>query len=900
MNVGAKEKRFLDELETLFTGAEVEGDSGFVNLMRMKRNYFRSIRLKLMVEIDQRAEKESSFREELFDKLYTFFHRYFCESGSIYFRHLPAFSKTYERVYADGQDVALSWKTRMLYYVKSDVLVRSMPVELNEEGKPQNTRRFYFDASEFEQKKNNEKREFVFNFEEVKRESQGRVVHLKVAYSRQSTRTRIDEILKKARTGGVRLSEEQLQRAIGVFRRQTEADFFINKDARGFLREQFELWMYQYLFHEETIFEQERLDQLRAIQQTAYDIIDFIAQFEDELRRVWEKPKFARDVNYVVTLDRVTDAVLKKITRHKGATAQLREWKKLGMVEDRFSMKDVFKGQKRLDNKNGANGNYRFLPLDTKHFKDLELEILDGLGNLDEALDGELVHSENWQALNTLQERYRGRVKCIYIDPPYNTGKNDFLYKDNGQHASWLQMMHDRISIGRALLKKDGFFTSHIDENEYENMQKILLRIFGKHVLNSIIWNKLNPKGDALGIATQHEFICCSSKDREALDRHSLVKEKAHAKEILNKAKRIVKARGGVNSDARRQFKNWVNENRKLSGGESAYHCLDDNGDVYRLVSMAWPNRDPAPPEYFTPLVHPKTRKKCPVPGRGWRYAKNTMQKKVKEGRIIFGENESVQPREKYLLKERIHENLPSVMEYGGSDDALFKKMNLDVESINKLTHKPVEVARRLLSSFSREPGSTVVDYFAGSGTTAHAVINLNREDGGSRKYLLVEMGEYFHTVLLPRIKKVVYSKDWKDGKPVSREGSSHFLKYYSLEQYEETLRNSRYEDDGEQLELDTQKSPFEQYVFFCDDKLAHAVKPLKNGKLKINLRNLYPDVDVAESLSNVLGKQIRKRAADSVTFEDGSTEKTNPAKMTKEEQQHFVALIKPYLWWGE
>lgn len=221
-----KEKRFLNELESMFTGAEVDGDSGFVNLMRIKRGYFRSIRPKLMEVIDQRAEKDSPFREELFDKLYTFFHRYFCESGSIYFRHLPAFSKTYERVYADRQDVALSWKTQMLYYVKSDVLVRSMPVELSEEGKPQNTRRFYFDASEVEHKKNNERREFVFAFCDVKRVTEGKVVHLNVTYSQGGKKTKTDDIIRKARKGGVSLSEDELQKAIGVFRRQTEADFF--------------------------------------------------------------------------------------------------------------------------------------------------------------------------------------------------------------------------------------------------------------------------------------------------------------------------------------------------------------------------------------------------------------------------------------------------------------------------------------------------------------------------------------------------------------------------------------------------------------------------------------------------------------------------------------------------
>ncbi len=239
-------------------------------------------------------------------------------------------------------------------------------------------------------------------------------------------------------------------------------------------------------------------------------------------------------------------------------------------------------------------------------------------------------------------------------------------------------------------------------------------------------------------------------------------------------------------------------------------------------------------------------------------------------------------------------------------DDKRYASANLGAKTLkNFFGEKDFDFAKAVglvedcLRASSCDSHSVVLDYFAGSGTTAHAVINLNHEDEGRRKYLLIEMGNYFHTVLLPRIKKVVYSKDWKDGKPVSRKGVSHFLKYYTLEQYEETLRNSRYED-GEQLTLDSAKSPFEQYVFFGDDKLAHAVRPQKNGKLKINLHNLYPDIDIAESLANVLGKHIRKRTADSVTFEDGSTEKTAPATMTEEEKLWFVSLMKPYLWWGE
>jgi len=373
--IGAKEKRFLDALEALFTGADVEGDSGFVNLMRVKRNYFKSLREELLTAIDRRAEKESSFREELFDKLHTFFSRYFCESGSIYFRHLPAFAKTYERVYADGEDVALSWKTRMLYYVKSDVLVQSLPVVLTEDGKPKNTRHFYFDASQVKHKQNNERKEFIFTFDKVKNDEEGnKVICLCVSYRDGNGTSRFDDILRQSRREGVALSEEQLQKAVNAFRRQTEADFFINKDAGGFLREQFDLWMYQYLFKEETNFAAQRIGQLQAVKKTAYDIIDFIAQFEDELCRVWEKPKFARAVNYVVTMDKLADGLRKKIADHEGAKAQIEEWRSLGVVDGGFSAAAVA----------DARGDCKFLPLDTRHFKDLELEILAGLGNLDE------------------------------------------------------------------------------------------------------------------------------------------------------------------------------------------------------------------------------------------------------------------------------------------------------------------------------------------------------------------------------------------------------------------------------------------------------------------------------------------------------------------------------------
>jgi len=221
---------------------------------------------------------------------------------------------------------------------------------------------------------------------------------------------------------------------------------------------------------------------------------------------------------------------------------------------------------------------------------------------------------------------------------------------------------------------------------------------------------------------------------------------------------------------------------------------------------------------------------------------------------------------------------------------------NLDTDSLNP---KPVSLVK-LLIYVTCIKDESILDFFAGSGTTAHAVMKLNKEDGGKRKFILVEMADYFKTIITPRLKKVAYSFNWKDGKPQDNDGIGIFFKYYEIEQYEDTLRKVKYEDSD--LFDNPFEDPYNQYVFMRDSKMLEALEiDYKNNKVKVNLSSLYPPsnsplskggyggIDIPETLSNLCGKWIKKINSDYVEFEDG--EKINIKDLD-------YKLIKSLIWW--
>ena len=379
------------------------------------------------------------------------------------------------------------------------------------------------------------------------------------------------------------------------------------------------------------------------------------------------------------------------------------------------------------------------------------------------------IEGDNLEVLKLLQESYLGKVKMIYIDPPYNTG-NDFIYADdfkmeseewkvesgewseegdrlfkntdsNGRfHSDWCSMIYSRLMLARNLLSDTGVIVINMDENEITNLQKICAEVFGaSNDLGTIIWDKRNPKGDAQGVSYQHEYILVYAKNKYAFTSQcKMQRPKKNAAAILKKASQLFSklSTSYTLSDINRDFSTWVRTQTDFSGGEKAYNRIDENGDVYRPVSMAWPNKKKAPDDYFIPLIHPVTGKECPIPERGWRNPSSTMQKMLENGLILFGKDETTIPNSKYLLKENMYENIPSMLYYGGSDTDLLSQLGIPFD-----TPKVVDICVEHIKSFSSN-GDVILDFFSGSATTAHAVMQLNAEDGGHRKFIMVQLPE--------------------------------------------------------------------------------------------------------------------------------------------------------------
>jgi adenine-specific DNA-methyltransferase len=685
--------------------------------------------------------------------------------------------------------------------------------------------------------------------------------------------------------------------------------------------------MYRYLFKRESDWTDKRIKEMQALKRVAYRIIEFISQFEDELVRIWNKPKFALSSNYVITFERVfarSEEVARKLLAHEGINAQISEWRTLGMIDEDFTIGRIFdKEQEKPTVKKKArqaeklsfdedageteieasevadslpmlSAKYRYLPFDTKHFKSLEIEILSLFDNLDEELDGRLIHSENYQALNTLKDKFREKVKCIYIDPPYNTNASEILYVNEYKHSSWLTLIENRLQICKGWLNAKGILSIAIDDLEFHRLRALLANVFSEDSILGSVCIRSNPAGRSTvkGFSSAHEYTIFVAKDDEAS-----IGRLARSDKQISRYKEFDKI-GAFE---------WVNFRKHGGDGASRearpkmfYPIYASKAGKIRIPDSLW-NEETME---WVATEKPKSNEAIILPvnsnkvEKRWKWGRQTVLSNLDDfcakpdqtGEIgVYMKSrmkgEGVLPTTWWEKKEY------SSTEYGtnllrrlfGTESFLFPKSIYAVEECLKVT--------------GINEDELCLDFFAGSGTTAHAVINLNREDSGQRKYILVEANDYFHTVILPRVKKVVFSDKWKDGtaKPDGK-GTSHFCKYFALEQYEDTLRRAIYINDSDTPQPaffdNPYESPFASYVFLRDKKMSDALKvDYEHNKISVDFAKLYEDIDLAETLSCVKGKFIKSLTADSVTFADGETVNYNELDYRD---------ILPLIWWDK
>lgn len=388
-----------------------------------------------------------------------------------------------------------------------------------------------------------------------------------------------------------------------------------------------------------------------------------------------------------------------------------------------------------------------------------------------------IIEGDNLEVLKVLQHAYHGKVKLIYIDPPYNTG-GDFIYPDDyaeglnsylqftrqaneegvklttnvntsgRYHSRWLTMMYPRLFLARNLLREDGVIFVSIDDHEVHNLRLMMDEIFGEeNFIADVVWEK-GRKNDAKLISVGHEYMMIFARNKPALLQAGIWREaKPGAREIQNVYDALRKKLGDDDTAVEQGLRNFYQDLPKGHSSKklSRYNKVDKLG-VWRDDNMSWPGGDG--PTYD--VIHPVTGKPCALPEGGWRYTEETMRQKIADGTVVFRTDHSEPPiRKTYLLRSSDdNEDDESPIQVAGS---YFYRSAIQATNVltsifgekifqNPKDHEVLMRWLRLAGSENRD--DLILDFFAGSGTTGHAVLGLNKEDGGNRKFILVQLPE--------------------------------------------------------------------------------------------------------------------------------------------------------------
>ncbi|HHF4046902.1 TPA: site-specific DNA-methyltransferase [Haemophilus influenzae] len=762
----------------------------------------------------------------VYNHLYTFFSRYYDQGDFISQRRYKG--DTYAIPYA-GEEVMLHWANKDQYYTKSGESFSNYAFTL-ENGKKVQFRLVEADTAKDNRKDNKQARVFALiepqiktetdeNGEEIQTdirpiEENGDLLTIRFEYiaikgtEQQRKRLQKEYILQAVeKIQNFAISDEfqgifkampteknkdrtLLEKYLTDYTAKNTADYFIHKNLGKFLNQELDFYIKNEVMNLDNIQEstdfshiEQNLQTIKILKTVAKEIIAFLAQLEDFQKKLWLKKKFVAGCHYLITLDHLTEAQIQAALDNPKQTSQ---WQALFNV-----------------NTSGLNAaelckNYPHLVVDTSLFEPkFQADVLREIEHLDDKTNGLLIHSDNFQALNLLQEKYKEQVKCIYIDPPYNTSASEIIYKNGYKHSSWLSLIENRTEISKNLLSQNGIIEVAIDNMELRRLNLALDTVFGENNFIANISVEHNAKGIPQEyISATNEYFLIYAKNIEHVEtynfklsgkqlkkKYPLVDEKGDYRELPLTRTGSEPLRG----DRPFMFFPFLYKDEKLS-------ILPDEERVclYDLSK----NR-------FDDIYLHELKSKYEIQGyefilpqnsKGefyrWKWGLESCKQGLINGNLVYKNNT-------VYNKNRVDANVKpkslwSDVKYDATSKGTRVLSNLFGKKVFDYPKSIFLVEDAITVGANRN--SQILDYFGGTGTTAHAVINLNREDDGNRKYILVEQGEYFDSVLKPRVQKVIFAKDWKDGKPQANNGAfggvSQIVKVLKLESYEDTLNN--------------------------------------------------------------------------------------------------------------
>ena len=705
---------------------------------------------------------------EVFSHLVTFFSRYY--DGGDFLSKRRYKDNTYAIPY-NGEEVKLHWANSDQYYIKTSEYFRNYTFVL-----PTNRRKVHFVLKDASTEQNNNKaqnnmeRRFAIWEPENAEDSIVEVtpegeLNVYFTYELMPKATKQDS-LKEAAVEAIKPlipegyeelltvkapttkepNRTLLEKHLTDYTAKNSFDYFIHKDLGGFLSRELDFYIKNEVLHIDDLDPQHIQSQLsvvKAIKQVGQKIIQMLAQLENFQRKLWLKKKFVVQSDYCITLDRVPEKLYPAIIANE---AQRKEWVRLFAIDEIKGdmMTEAYSEPLTIE----FLKQNPFLVLDTAFF-DAKFKhlLVASMENIDEQTNGLLINSENFQALQLLQEKYSKRVKCVYIDPPYNIQGDGFLYKDNYKVSSWTSMMDDRIKLGVKLLDSGSTMLCSIGEDR-EGELRLLFNKQGFETVIPYLW-KSRAKPTNTG---------------EAKLRPQIVGEFV--------------------------FMGLTNAFQKFypitSGIERKYNKKDEFGN-YRITTILTSNLG----RYKRETLRFSIAGYTPPTDKRWKAGQDEIQALYDTHRIGF--NEDGEPYRKHYEGDEDEQSIPFWTyipeDISGTAESGKTELSNYIPEHGFDTVKPKQLIQFFLNAITTT-SDIIIDYFAGSGTTADAIIEQNIEDEGNRKFVLVDSEYYFDTLILPRTIKRVYSSNWRNGKPVSRNGISQCFKYIRLEQYEDTLNN--------------------------------------------------------------------------------------------------------------